>query len=62
MVGSVEERIAAQHPIRRIKVLADRALAKLGPDFDAMYAETGRPSVPPERLLRARIIFRSTAL
>lgn len=57
MVGSVEERIAAQHPIRRIKVLADRALAKMGSVFDAMYAETGRPSVPPERLLKAQLLI-----
>lgn len=57
MVGLVEERIAAQHPIRRIKVLADRAPAKLGPVFDAMYAETGRPSVPPERLLKAQLLI-----
>ena len=57
MVGSVEERIAAQHPIRRIKVLADRALGKMGPVFDAMYAETGRPSVPPERLLKAQLLI-----
>lgn len=57
MVGSVEERIAAEHPIRRIKQLADRALARLGSTFDAMYAETGRPSVPPERLLKAQLLI-----
>ena len=49
MVGSLEERIPAKHPIRQIKVLADRALADLGPRFDQMYSTAGRPSVPPER-------------
>jgi hypothetical protein len=37
------------HPIRAVRRLADAALAELEPVFDAMNAETGRPSVPPER-------------
>jgi transposase len=57
MVGSVDERIPAAHPIRRIKALADRALDQLSGVFDAMYAETGRPSVPPERLLKAQLLI-----
>lgn len=57
MVGSVEERIPAEHPARRIKVLADRALTTLEPTFTAMYAQVGRPSVPPERLLKAQLLI-----
>ncbi len=57
MVGSLEERIPAAHPIRRIKGLADRALGQLSEVFAVMYAETGRPSVPPERLLKAQLLI-----
>ena len=50
-----ESRIPANHPLRTIKHLADPALAELSPQFDALYAadRTGRPSIPPERLLKA---------
>lgn len=57
MVGSVEERIASDHPIRRVKALADKALGELSSVFEAMYSETGRPSVPPERLLKAQLLI-----
>ena len=57
MVGSVEERIPAKHPIRQVKILADRALADLGPRFDQMYSASGRPSVPPERLLKSQLLI-----
>lgn len=53
----VEERIPANHPLRRIKTIADRVLASMSPTFDAMYAETGRPSIPPERLLKAGLLM-----
>src|SRR5215207_207469 len=49
----VETRIPLDHPLRSIRRLADEALAALSPTFDAMYAEVGRPSIPPERLLKA---------
>ena len=45
------------HAIRSIKRLADAALAKLSPTFDAMYASTGRPSIPPEHLLKAQLLI-----
>ena len=48
-----DHRIRADHPIRRIKALADAELRRLSPVFDAMYAAGGRPSIPPERLLKA---------
>jgi hypothetical protein len=49
----LEERVPLDYPLRTIKVLADRALAALSPEFDRMYALVGRPSTPPERLLKA---------
>ena len=52
-----EERVPTGHPLRRIKRLADEALADLSPRFDAMYAEGGRPSIPPERLLKASLLI-----
>jgi transposase len=54
---SPESVVPADHPIRRVKLLADEALAKLSPTLDAMYASTGRPSIPPERLLKAMLLM-----
>ena len=56
-VVQADHRIRADHPIRRIKALADAELARLAPVFDQMYAERGRPSVPPERLLKACLLI-----
>lgn len=50
---SVDSLVPCDHPLRRIKPLAEEALRELSPTFDKMYAEHGRPSVPPERLLKA---------
>jgi hypothetical protein len=47
---SPEQRVPKEHPLRRIKQLADAALQELSPVFDEMYSAKGRPSVPPERL------------
>jgi transposase len=57
MLMSPEARVPAEHPLRAIKKLADKALAGLSPVFDAMYAGTGRPSIPPERLLKATLLM-----
>ena len=54
---SVESRVPADHPLRGIKNLAEGALRQLSPLFDAMYAQMGRPSVPPERLLKGLLLF-----
>jgi transposase len=54
---SPESLVPAQHPIRAMKKLADAALKDLSPVFDAMYAGTGRPSIPPERLLKASLLM-----
>ena len=48
---SPETVVPADHPLRGIKKRVDAALAQLSPAFDAMYAASGRPSIPPERLL-----------
>jgi transposase len=54
---SVEELIPAGHPIRRIRKVVEAVLEGLGPEFDAMYAAGGRPSVPPEQLLKATVLM-----
>ena len=54
--GSLEERVAADHPLRRIRTLADKALYGLKRKFEDLYSDIGRPSVPPERLLRAMLL------
>jgi transposase len=53
----VDSRVPLSHPLRSIKRLAAQALAALSPEFDAMYAEIGRPSIPPERLLKASLLI-----
>ena len=52
-----ETRVPANHPLRTIKRVADDALAALSPEFERMYAELGRPSIPPERLLKASLLI-----
>lgn len=54
---SPEEMVPRDHPARRIKKLADEALRELSPTFDRMYANTGRPSIPPERLLKSMLLI-----
>lgn len=49
--------IPADHPIRRIKPIVEAILVELEPEFDAMYAATGRQSVPPEQLLKATVLM-----
>lgn len=52
-----EQLVPSDHPIRRIKTLVDRALQDLSPTFDRMYAPSGRPSIPPERLLKGCLLI-----
>lgn len=49
----LEQRLPARHPLRAIRVIVNEALADLGPAFEAAYSNFGRPSIAPERLLRA---------
>src|SRR6267143_1997753 len=53
---SAEQRVPKDHPLRALRVMADAALAQLGPSFDAIYARSGRPSIAPEKLLRALLL------
>jgi transposase len=54
---SPETSVPSDHPIRALKQLADAALRSLSKVFDEMYAGTGRPSVPPERLLKGQLLI-----
>jgi transposase len=54
---TMEQRIAPDHPMRRIRALTDRALARMDAEFDELYSEMGRPSIAPERLLRAQLLM-----
>ena len=53
---SAEDRIPADHPLRPIRKMADAALRELSPLFERLYSKTGRPSIAPERLLRALLL------
>jgi transposase len=57
MALNVDQRIANEHPLRRIKQLAEALLKGLFPVFDQMYSAVGRPSIPPERLLKALLLM-----
>ncbi len=54
---SIEERIPAEHPLRAIKTQADAVLASMNASLEAMYADGGRPSIAPERLLKATLLI-----
>ena len=51
-----EARVRADHPLRPIRRMTDAALARLSPRFDRLYSTMGRPSIPPEKLLRALLL------
>jgi transposase len=53
---ALEDRIPASHPLRAVRQLVDVVLAEMSPEFDALYSEGGRRSIPPERLLRALLL------
>jgi len=53
---SPEARVPADHPLRSLRELVNVALRKLSPEFNKMYSPNGRPSIPPERLLRALLL------
>jgi transposase len=54
---SIEERIPIEHPLRRIKKLADQQLVKLSGVFNRMYSQVGRPSIAPERVLKSLLLM-----
>src|SRR6476646_3116367 len=53
---SAEQRVPKDHPLRAIRTLVDDVLRDMSREFDGLYAVTGRPSIPPERLLRAQLL------
>ena len=54
---SPEKRVPKDHPLRRIKTMADEELKWLSPRFDRMYSHTGRPSIPPETILKSLLLI-----
>jgi transposase len=52
----LEKRVPRDHPLRPLRAMVDEALRNLSPRLEGLYAKTGRPSIPPERLLRALLI------
>ena len=53
---SPEHRVRKDHPLRTVRAMTDEILKRMSPLFDAMYAAGGRPSIPPEKLLRAQLL------
>jgi len=53
---SLEQRVPQDHPLRAVRKLADAVLRTLSPEFDALYADSGRPSIAPEYILRALLL------
>lgn len=53
----LEQRIAGDHPVRGIRALVDRALARMDAELEKLYSDRGRPSIAPERLLRATLLM-----
>ena len=53
---SPEARVRPDHPLRAIRLMTDQVLRELSPRFDRMYSDMGRPSIPPEQLLRALLL------
>ena len=53
---SQEDRIPKDHPLRKLRQMVDPILASMSKDFNKMYADRGRPSIPPEYILRALLV------
>jgi transposase len=54
---NLEKRVPPDHPLRKVKPLADQELKRLSPLFNEMYSHTGRPSIPPERILKSLLLI-----
>ena len=54
---SPELRVPAKHPLRSIKAYTDSALKQIRPVLDGIYCQIGRPSIPPERLLKTQLLI-----
>ena len=53
---SAEQRVPSDHPLRAVRRIVDEILREMSREFDGLYAKIGRPSIPPERLLRAQLL------
>ena len=53
---SCEARVPGNHPLRPVRAIVDEALAVMSPAFEGLYSKIGRPSIPPEKLLRALLL------
>ena len=53
---TLEQRVPQDHPLRPIRKMVDRILVEMSPEFDGLYSAVGRPSIAPEKLLRARVV------
>jgi transposase len=53
---SAEQRVPSDHPLRAMRALVDDVLREMSRELDGLYARVGRPSIPPERLLRAQLL------
>ena len=53
---SPEQRVPPDHPLRSLRAMTDEALQRLKPRYNSLYARTGRPSIAPEKLLRALLL------
>src|SRR5271165_6276873 len=53
---SPEQRVPQDHPLRSLRAMTEEALQQLKPRFNKLYAKTGRPSIAPEKLLRALLL------
>src|SRR5438445_13089284 len=53
---ALEDRIPTDHPLRGVRALVDAVLAEMSKDFDGLYSQLGRPSIAPERILRALLL------
>jgi len=56
-IVNLNQRVPVDHPLRGIKERVDKVLTRLSPLFDQLYAQEGRPSIPPEQLLKSRILM-----
>ena len=56
LYGTLEQRISENHPLRPVREMTDIALEALSKRFDELYSDKGRPSIPPEQLLRALLL------
>ena len=57
MIFNLEDRVPADHPLRKIRLMADEELKRLCSVFNKMYSHTGRPSIPPERILKSMLLI-----